>query len=274
MSMKSASSGPADRDGARLDRHRDNQVPRGERGCFGRAKQEKWLAMHYRSLNVPVSMGVGGTIDFLAGCLARAPQWMQRTGTEWIFRLAQEPRRLFKRYARDCWYFGGLSLAQWCRMQLGSNRRRRATLPAPVEGTGACQEICCPEWLDAEAVGRDSLVWERALVEKSHLLLDLEKVSFIDSTGVGLLIRLRKRSNLQDRHLVLVAPSAAVRRALQSMRLWPFFTKGPCTPSRRRVQKVHRARFLSGSAPAGVKVHCILAQLLRMVLVGLGMGSA
>src|ERR1051325_5857311 len=72
---------------------------------FGCPKQEKWIAMNYRSLRVPVSIGVGGTIDFLAGRLARAPLWMQRTGTEWIFRLAQEPRRLLGRYAKDLQYF-------------------------------------------------------------------------------------------------------------------------------------------------------------------------
>src|SRR5690349_2084863 len=68
---------------------------------FGCPKQEKWIAMPYRSLNVPVSVGVGATIDFLAGSVKRAPAWMQRIGAEWIYRLAQEPRRLFKRYAKD-----------------------------------------------------------------------------------------------------------------------------------------------------------------------------
>ncbi|MGN6556276.1 MAG: WecB/TagA/CpsF family glycosyltransferase, partial [Verrucomicrobiota bacterium] len=68
---------------------------------FGCPKQEKWIAMHYRALGVPVCIGVGATIDFLAGAVRRAPVCMQRTGTEWLFRLAQEPRRLFKRYAMD-----------------------------------------------------------------------------------------------------------------------------------------------------------------------------
>src|SRR5579885_2723103 len=93
---------------------------------FGCPKQEKWIAMHYQSLGVPVAAGVGGTIDFLAGQLKRAPRWMQRTGTEWLFRLGQEPRRLFARYARDLRVFGGAMFAQWWRMQFrrpwGRNR--------------------------------------------------------------------------------------------------------------------------------------------------------
>ena len=65
---------------------------------FGCPKQEKWIAMHYRALGVPVAAGVGATIDFLAGHMKRAPVWMQRIGMEWVFRLAQKPRRLFGRY--------------------------------------------------------------------------------------------------------------------------------------------------------------------------------
>src|SRR5205814_7146466 len=50
---------------------------------FGCPKAEKWMAAHYESLDVPVLIGVGGTIDFLAGSLKRAPLWMQRAGLEW-----------------------------------------------------------------------------------------------------------------------------------------------------------------------------------------------
>src|SRR5262249_21973544 len=64
--------------------------------AFGCPKQEKWIAMHFLGLEVPLTAGIGGTIDFLGGMLKRAPLWMQRTGTEWVFRLLQEPRRLFR----------------------------------------------------------------------------------------------------------------------------------------------------------------------------------
>ena len=85
---------------------------------FGCPKQEKWIAMHYHSLGVPVSAGVGATIDFLAGTVKRAPVWMQRSGLEWIYRLAQEPRRLFKRYFKDLWVFGWKLLGQLWQLQL------------------------------------------------------------------------------------------------------------------------------------------------------------
>jgi len=48
--------------------------------CFGCPKQEKWIFQNYRAAGVPVMIGAGGTVDFLAGRLKRAPQWMRRTG--------------------------------------------------------------------------------------------------------------------------------------------------------------------------------------------------
>ena len=68
---------------------------------FGCPKQEKWIAQNLHAAGVPVCIGVGATIDFLAGSMRRAPRWMQVIGAEWLFRLAQEPRRLLKRYATD-----------------------------------------------------------------------------------------------------------------------------------------------------------------------------
>jgi len=80
--------------------------------CFGCPKQEKWISQHFRTLGVPVMIGAGGTIDFLAGRLKRAPHWMRGTGTEWIFRLSQEPGRLARRYADDLLHFLPALLAQ------------------------------------------------------------------------------------------------------------------------------------------------------------------
>jgi exopolysaccharide biosynthesis WecB/TagA/CpsF family protein len=69
--------------------------------AFGCPKQEKWIARHLHQLNVPVCMGVGASLDFIAGFKARAPHWAQKSGLEWLFRLAQEPRRLLGRYSLD-----------------------------------------------------------------------------------------------------------------------------------------------------------------------------
>jgi N-acetylglucosaminyldiphosphoundecaprenol N-acetyl-beta-D-mannosaminyltransferase len=67
----------------------------------GSPKQEKWIAAWRHELRCGVLLGIGITIAFLAGTVKRAPPWMQKTGTEWLYRLIQEPQRLFKRYAHD-----------------------------------------------------------------------------------------------------------------------------------------------------------------------------
>ena len=61
-------------------------------------RKEYWLAEHAGELGVPFVMGVGGAIDVVAGLTRRAPGWMQRAGLEWLFRLLQEPGRLWRRY--------------------------------------------------------------------------------------------------------------------------------------------------------------------------------
>jgi N-acetylglucosaminyldiphosphoundecaprenol N-acetyl-beta-D-mannosaminyltransferase len=65
---------------------------------LGTPKQDLWVAAHRASLDASALLAVGAAFDFHAGRKRRAPRWMQRTGTEWLFRLLMEPRRLAGRY--------------------------------------------------------------------------------------------------------------------------------------------------------------------------------
>lgn len=67
---------------------------------IGVPKQEKWMAQMRPRLQAPVLVGVGAAFDFHAGLVAQAPPFMQEAGLEWAYRLAQEPRRLWRRYTR------------------------------------------------------------------------------------------------------------------------------------------------------------------------------
>jgi N-acetylglucosaminyldiphosphoundecaprenol N-acetyl-beta-D-mannosaminyltransferase len=64
-------------------------------------KQELWMADHCGRLHAQALFGVGAAFDYLSGELDPAPRWMQRAGFEWLFRAAQEPRRLVPRYVRN-----------------------------------------------------------------------------------------------------------------------------------------------------------------------------
>jgi N-acetylglucosaminyldiphosphoundecaprenol N-acetyl-beta-D-mannosaminyltransferase len=66
--------------------------------ALGAPKQDIWSYRHHLDTGVPVHIGVGGSLDFVTGRVRRAPQWMQRAGMEWTWRLLQEPKRLAKRY--------------------------------------------------------------------------------------------------------------------------------------------------------------------------------
>ncbi len=65
---------------------------------LGCPKQELWLHRFAPRLPGTVSLGIGASIDFLAGVVTRAPAWMSRNGLEWLYRLIQEPRRMWRRY--------------------------------------------------------------------------------------------------------------------------------------------------------------------------------
>jgi N-acetylglucosaminyldiphosphoundecaprenol N-acetyl-beta-D-mannosaminyltransferase len=67
---------------------------------IGVPKQEKWMARMRDRLDAPVLVGVGAAFDFHAGIVPQAPDGLQRLGLEWLFRLSQEPRRLWRRYLR------------------------------------------------------------------------------------------------------------------------------------------------------------------------------
>lgn len=69
--------------------------------CLGAPKQEIWMHRHASELDGAVLVGVGAALDILAGRFREAPRWMTRHGMEWAFRLAQEPRRLGRRYLID-----------------------------------------------------------------------------------------------------------------------------------------------------------------------------
>jgi N-acetylglucosaminyldiphosphoundecaprenol N-acetyl-beta-D-mannosaminyltransferase len=77
--------------------------------ALGNPKQEIWFQKNKHLIKVPVSIGVGGTYEFIAGTVSRSPKWMQKSGLEWVYRLYQEPKRLWKRYCLDITKFGFLA---------------------------------------------------------------------------------------------------------------------------------------------------------------------
>jgi len=83
---------------------------------LGAPKQDRWMAAHRGALKAPVLIGVGAAFDMLAGTVTRAPRFLQRTGCEWMFRLAQEPRRLTRRYLESNTKFAMMVIGEKLRL--------------------------------------------------------------------------------------------------------------------------------------------------------------
>lgn len=183
--------------------------------AFGCPKQEKWIYMHYRKLGVPCCIGVGATVDFLAGKVSRAPEWMARMGLEWVFRMAQEPRRLVGRYAKDIFFLVRQSL-----------RESRAIAAAGAAGVVAP----LAEVPAALSGGVEVLTWRGALTAarseqfpaptlKGPFVIDLSGVTGVDSRGLGIMLRLIRQAWAGDVAGCFLSPSQAVRQVVEVTRL-------------------------------------------------------
>lgn len=188
---------------------------------FGCPKQEKWIYMHYRRLGVPLSMGVGATVDFLAGKFLRAPKWVADAGMEWVVRLVQEPRRLGGRYWKDFWFLVKQSVREYAAL------RRR-----PKEGVGSKPAGVFPETKKTKSdIKIQYLIWSGELTAggkhklpaphfQEPVILDLSGVTQVDSRGLGYLLRLVRRAWAAGKPCCLLTPSEKLAELLEVTRLW------------------------------------------------------
>lgn len=97
--------------------------------ALGNPRQEEWIAEHQPTIQVPVAIGVGALFDYLAGRVPRAPGWMRRARGEWVYRLAVEPRRLWRRYL-----VGSTTVLWHAAVEAWSDKRRSPmTVPMPTD---------------------------------------------------------------------------------------------------------------------------------------------
>jgi N-acetylglucosaminyldiphosphoundecaprenol N-acetyl-beta-D-mannosaminyltransferase len=97
-------------------------------------KQERFMAKFIDRLEVPVMLGVGAAFDLHTGRMKDAPEWMKRCGLQWLHRLIQDPRRLWKRYLRNNPEFVVRFAWQIFREKATGHRRRAFHSGAPTHG--------------------------------------------------------------------------------------------------------------------------------------------
>ena len=225
--------------------------------AFGNPKQELWFARNASRLKVPVSIGIGGTFEFIVGTVSRAPLWVQRAGLEWIYRILMEPRRLWKRYAVGVAKF---ALHAWPAIRsYRSSRRRQASL-APVSDPGAPQPqwlqedvyaVTLPPRLDALAVKHLVPVAERALLTFKHLVLDFGGTGLVDSSGLGFLVRLWKKQQQRGGTLHLVSLQGEILDSFRFNRVADLFRECLCRDRDEAMERIRRDQ------PAGASTYRI-----------------
>ena len=181
--------------------------------AFGCPKQEKWINAHYRDIGVPCSIGVGAAIDFLAGKIQHAPDWVGRFGLEGIYRMLREPGRLADRYAKDVRFLIGQVLSE-----------RKAILSKPP-ASGSAEPGAVG---DADNV--EILFWRGAIVAGTlgqlspptytkPFIIDMSMASMIDSGGLGHLLRTLRRGWARGITGCLAAPPEKVLSVFAITRL-------------------------------------------------------
>jgi N-acetylglucosaminyldiphosphoundecaprenol N-acetyl-beta-D-mannosaminyltransferase len=168
--------------------------------AFGSPKQEKWINMNFREAGVPFVLGAGPTFDFLTGETAPA-------------------RRAGKHFSK----FIRAVFRQWWRLRARKSAVVAAAGPNVIPDPFGNLVIRAPERLDAAAAQASQSEWLRA-AENSHVMFDLTDTVFADSTGVGALIRLRRRARELGWQFFLIAPRPPVEAVLKLMKLDEFFT--------------------------------------------------
>jgi N-acetylglucosaminyldiphosphoundecaprenol N-acetyl-beta-D-mannosaminyltransferase len=185
--------------------------------ALGHPKQEQWLAMHRHRLKVPLCMGVGASLDFLAGTVSRAPLWMQSAGLEWLYRAAQEPRRLAQRYVSDA-----VGLARHLPAQVAANAiqpRKLVESGVHTDQFGSTSVISITGNLSGSLLTELGEHLTCALDEGCHIVLDLSRTISLGLDSIGFLVHLAKMMDRRNRQLWLADVPSHVIRLLRAARM-------------------------------------------------------
>jgi N-acetylglucosaminyldiphosphoundecaprenol N-acetyl-beta-D-mannosaminyltransferase len=193
--------------------------------ALGSPKQEKWLAMHRHRLRVPVCIGVGCSLDLLAGLMPRAPLWMREHGLEWLFRACHEPARLSLRYARDA---SGLARYLTAQLAATASQHKRPALNSITEETiGAATVLRVAGSLTGGPVAGFEHEARVAVDGGHHLILDLAGTTYLGADALGALIHLGNTAKRHNRELWLTGLRPFLCRVLHATQLDSSFRTAP-----------------------------------------------
>ncbi len=237
---------------------------------LGNPKQELWIDRNRSRLAVAAAIGVGGTYEFIAGTVSRAPVGLQRAGLEWLYRLTRQPRRLFKRYAVGLVAFGHMAGRQlWGRWWHGRGGQVAATLSALrlEDPTGRlvvdCQGLKC---LHPRAQGQLLRTWRQCwLRQRPFWVVGVEPalrrslaVAYLDDLVAPANPWLRRQGNVLARQLEMVPAPLGIVIVIRGR--WEGAALGAALadlvlPDPREIQgtlAIDRSELSSVDGPGGV----------------------
>ena len=197
---------------------------------FGNPKQEIWFQRNRKRLKVPVTIGVGGTYEFISSSVARAPKWMQTLGLEWIHRIIQEPKRLWKRYFIGLFKFTSMLFPLIIYYKYISIKEKVFSKKYPSIGSeckllhdrwaGSIKVIKTPDRLDRDSIHTINKEIMEKLDTTSYIVLDFENTYSIDLFGMGFLIRLWGMCNKYKKLLYITGTNPRLITFFKLNRLW------------------------------------------------------
>ncbi len=207
--------------------------------AFGSPKQDKFISMHVRGWNVPVSMGVGASLDFITGDQRRAPLWLQKCYLEWFWRICSNPKRLFGRYVANVRF---LLSATRQMIQIHYMADKPVSFHAledadiqQLEESGVMVERF--QGLEDEATAASFIQRIKGLVAGKNLVLDVHSRPWLDSLELGTLLEINKMCRSHAKRLILYAPRPKVRRLLETCRLTDYFNTATRLDEIKRIVK-------------------------------------
>jgi N-acetylglucosaminyldiphosphoundecaprenol N-acetyl-beta-D-mannosaminyltransferase len=189
--------------------------------AFGAPKQEKWVNMHIREWKVPVSIGIGGSLDFLAGAQKRAPRIIQKCALEWLWRMMSDPPRLFKRYISNIFFFS-IALAKLFVLRYGPSNKMPRVMSDPTEPNLLkslhAKRIAFPDSADSCAVE----AFRNACMDAtgiSSLVVDLEQRDWLTILEMGILVEGSRTCRSKGRHFYVLAGHPRAAKAFRFFHL-------------------------------------------------------
>lgn len=190
---------------------------------IGAKKGQPWIINNRQRLNIPVVGYLGAVINFFAGTVKRAPDLIQNTGLEWLWRIYQEPT-LWKRYYDDGICFLGLLscnvIPYWFWLTFMQPKSSKQTILIDLlPETKSINRIVLTGYCTAVTLAALRNTFKSVASEKSDVIVDLKNVALVDSAFLGLCLVLYKHLNASGRSLKLVNPNKAVRRIMAWQRV-------------------------------------------------------